>query len=215
MAATDLSGSSRIPRLFALINNFLMPAMEKKTSDLSDLRMDLAMRSGWNIGFFVAGLLLWVAILITNLIVPVETGRVIWIVLTFGVLPVAVIVSRLVRADAFCNDNPLGQLVGYTHMSVVSLAFPILIITAIYDPHIQLLAMAILYSIDFYVMTWAFGSAVFGIHAAARTVLVTVIWVAFPESRLTLIPIIVATFYLGTVFLLPVLRRKWIENAGT
>lgn len=99
-------------------------------------------------------------------------------------------------------------------MSVVSLSFPIFIITAIYDPSIQLLAMAILLSIDFYVMSWAFGSAVFGLHAAARTVFVTVIWLAFPESRLTLIPVVVATFYLGTVFLLPILRRRWIKNAN-
>ena len=189
--------------------------MNKTASTLSDLRMDLAIRSGWNIGFFVAGLLLWIAILITNLTVPIETGRIVWIVLTFGVLPVAVLVSRLVQADPFCNDNPLGQLVGYTHMSVVSLSVPIFIITAIYDPHIQLLAMAILYSIDFYVMSWAFGSSVFGLHAAARTVLVTVIWVAFPESRLTLIPVVVAAFYLATVLLLPVARRRWIRLADS
>ncbi len=188
--------------------------MNETASSLSGLRMDLATRSGWNIGFFVAGMLLWVGILVTNLTVPIETGRKIWIALTFGVFPVAVLVSKLIHADPFCKDNPLGQLVGYTHMSVVSLSFPIFIITAIYDPNIQLLAMAILLSIDFYVMSWAFGSAVFGLHAAARTMLVTFIWVAFPESRLTLIPLVVATFYLGTVFLLPILRRRWIKNAN-
>ena len=174
--------------------------------------MDLATRSGWNIGFFVAGMLLWIGILTTNLTVPIETARMIWIALTFGVFPIAVLVSKLIRADPFCKDNPLGQLVGYTHMSVVSLSFPIFIIAAIYDPHIQLLAMAILLSIDFYVMSWAFGSAIFGLHAAARTVLVTVIWVALPESRLTLIPIVVATFYVGTVLLLPIVRRRWIRE---
>jgi hypothetical protein len=177
--------------------------------------MDLASRSGWNIGFFVAGMLLWIGILITNLTVPIETARMIWIALTFGVFPIAVLVSKLVQADPFCKDNPLGQLVGYTHMSVVSLSFPIFIIAAIYDPHIQLLAMAILLSIDFYVMSWAFGSAVFGLHAVARTVLVTIIWVAFPESRLTLIPLLVAAFYFATVILLPILRRRWIKNATT
>ncbi len=188
--------------------------MNVTTSNLSGLRMDLATRSGWNIGFFVAGLLLWIGILITNLTVPIETGRMVWIALTFGVFPTAVLVSKLISADPFCNDNPLGQLVGYTHMSVVSLSFPIFIITAVYDPNIQLLAMAILLSIDFYVMSWAFGSAVFGLHAAARTVLVTLIWVALPDSRLTLIPLVVATFYLGTVLLLPTLRRRWIKNAS-
>ncbi len=189
--------------------------MDNMTLNLSNLRMDLAIRSGWNIGFFFSGMLLWIAILITNLNVPVETGRVVWIALTFGVFPVAVLISRLVQADPFCNDNPLGRLVGYTHMSVVSLSLPVVIITAIYDPHIQLLAMAILFSVDFYVMSWAFGSAVFGLHAAARTILVTVIWVAFPESRLTLIPAVVAAFYLCTVLWVPIARRKWIRMAGT
>ena len=189
--------------------------MNETISNLLSLRMDLATRSGWNIGFFVAGMLLWIGILITNLTVPIETARMIWIALTFGVFPVAVLVSKLIQVDPFCKDNPLGQLVGYTHMSVVSLSFPIFIIAAIYNPHIQLLAMAILLSIDFYVMSWAFGSAVFGLHAAARTVSVTIIWVAFPDSRLTLIPLLVATFYLGTVLLLPILRRRWINNART
>ncbi|MDJ0760858.1 MAG: hypothetical protein QNJ19_15805 [Woeseiaceae bacterium] len=187
--------------------------MNDKTADLQDLRIDLARRSAWNIGFFVAGLLLWIGILVTNLTTPIETGRMVWIALTFGVFPIAVLVSRLIRADPFCNDNPLGQLVGYSHMSVVSLSFPIFIIAAIYDPHIQLLAMAILLSIDFYVMSWAFGSPVFGLHAAARTVLVTLMWAVFPESRLTLIPMVVATFYLGTVISLPILRRRWLEQA--
>ena len=189
--------------------------MNETPSNLSSLRMDMATRSGWNIGFFVAGMLLWIGILITNLTAPIETARMIWIALTFGVFPIAVLVSKLVRADPFCKHNPLGQLVGYTHMSVVSLSFPIFIIAAIHDPHIQLLAMAILLSIDFYVMSWAFGSAVFGLHAALRTVLVTIIWVTFPASRLTLIPLLVATFYLGTILLLPVLRRRWIKNAST
>lgn len=185
-------------------------ALEKIPADLSDLRLDLARRSKWNIGYFVAGLVLWIAVLITNLTVPIEAGRIIWIALSFGVLPIAVLVSRVGNADPFCNDNSLGRLVGYTHMSVVSLSFPILVVTAVYDPHIQLLAMAIIYSIDFYVMTWAFSTAVFALHATARTIAVTGIWVAYPELRLTLIPIVVALFYVATVILIPILRRKWL-----
>ena len=185
--------------------------MDKISVDLSNLRLDLARRSKWNIGYFVAGLVLWIAVLITNLTVPVETGRFIWIALSFGVLPIAVLVSRLGNADPFCSDNALGRLVGYTHMSVISLSFPVLIVTAVYDPHIQLLATAILYSIDFYVMTWAFSTAVFALHAAARTIAVTGIWVAYPELRLTLIPIVVALFYVATVILIPILRRRWLQ----
>lgn len=182
-----------------------------KLARLSDLRIDLARRSKWNIGYFVAGMVLWIAILITNLLIPIETGRIIWIALTFGVLPLAVLVSKLANADPFCSNNSLGRLVGYTHLSVISLSFPILVVTAVYDPHIQLLAMAILYSIDFYVMTWAFGTPVFAIHAAARTISVVSIWVVFPIARLTLIPIVVAVFYFGTVLAIPIARRRWMR----
>ncbi len=188
------------------------PDLEEKTTDLSDLRFDLAHRGKWNIGYFGAGFVLWIAILIVNVMVPIETGRVIWIALSFGVLPIAVLISKLVGADPFCSSNPLGRLVGYTHMNVITLSFPILVITAIYDPHIQLLAMAVLYSIDFYVMTWAFGAAIFAVHSAARTVAVTGIWVTYPVGRLTLIPIVVAVFYLGTLLLLPVLRQRWMDE---
>lgn len=199
------------PSVISLTQKRQKPYVDKIAADLLALRVDLAHRSKWNIGYFVAGLALWIAILIVNQTVPIETGRIVWIALSFGVLPTAVLISKIVSADPFCNDNSLGRLVGYTHMSVISLSFPILVIAAIYDPHIQLLTMAILYSIDFYVMTWAFGAALFALHAVARTLAVTVIWVAFPMSRLTLIPIVVAGFYFGTVLLLPPLRRRWLS----
>ncbi len=187
------------------------PVVDVQNTHLHDLRVTLARRSKWNIGYFGAGFVLWIGILIINLTVPVETGRGIWIALSFGVLPVAVLLSKLVGADPFCNDNPLGRLVGYTHMSVITLSFPLVVFAAIYDPHIQLLLMAVLYSIDFYVMTWAFGSGVFAAHSAARTIVATGVWFAFPTSRLTLIPIAVAAFYLGMLLLLPGLRRRWME----
>jgi hypothetical protein len=50
------------------------------------------------------------------------------------------------------------------------------------------LVMAIAYCVDFYVMTWAFGTPLFGVHAAVRTLVVTLIWFAWPQWRMVAMP---------------------------
>jgi hypothetical protein len=184
----------------------------QSVTDLSLLRADLASRSQWNIGYFVAGCLLWLAIFVAGQVLPVQDARIFWIVATFFTLPIAVATSKIMKADPFCSDNALGNLVGYTHMSVIALSMPIVVVLCLVDPEAQILAMAILYCIDFYVMSWAFGSRLFGIHAAVRTVLVTAIWFAAPELRLSLLPLAVAAIYFFTVLAIPVFRRSWLAE---
>ena len=185
--------------------------MQNET-DLARLRADLASRSQWNIGYFVAGCLLWLAIFAAGRLLPVQDARFVWIAATFFTLPIAVATSKIIKADPFCSDNALGNLVGYTHMSVIALSMPIVVTLCLIDPEAQLLAMAILYCIDFYVMSWAFGSRLFGLHAAVRTVLVTAIWFAAPDLRLSLLPLAVAALYFVTVLVIPVLRRRWLAE---
>ena len=183
-----------------------------RDADLPSLRPDLAERSMWNIGYFVAGCVLWLAIFAAAQLLPLSDARFVWIAATFFTLPVAVATSRILKADPFCTDNALGQLVGYTHMSVISLSMPIVVMLCLIDPEAQILAMAILYCIDFYVMSWAFGSRLFGIHAAVRTVLASVIWFAAPGLRLSLLPLAVAALYLLTVAAIPLLRARWLAE---
>jgi len=63
--------------------------------------------------------------------------------------------------------------------------------------------MAIANCLDFYVMTWAFGSPLFGIHAALWVVVVSIIWFAIPDWREIVIPAAVALAYLTTIVLIP------------
>ena len=178
--------------------------------NLQALRVDLAQRSFWNLGYFVAGLVFWLYVIATDVYFPLEVAKIYWLVGTFFIFPIAVLVSRLVGADPFSKGNRLGELVGYTHMSVIALTFPVVIFSLIYFPEAMILILAIAYCLDFYVMTWAFGSPLFGIHAAARVVIVTVIWFALPDWRKIALPAMVALAYLVTVILIPILRRKWL-----
>ncbi len=127
------------------------------------------------------------------------------------ILPMAVVFSRVFGADPFTKGNTLGELVGYTHMSVIFMTFPIILATAIFLPEALLLVMAIAYCLDFYVMSWAFGTRLFGVHAAVRVVTVSVVWFAVPQWRMSVLPAVVAAMYLATVVMIPPFRRRWLS----
>ncbi|WP_420606895.1 DUF7010 family protein [Novosphingopyxis sp.] len=178
------------------------------TDNLNELRIDAARRGQWNIGFFAAGAVFWTAATVVGVTVELSQARILWIVGTFFILPIAVVFSRLFGADPFTKGNALGELVGYTHMSVIAMMLPIVVGCAIIFPEALLLVMAIAYCLDFYVMGWAFGSALFGIHAALRVSSVSLLWFAMPEWRMSVLPAWVAALYIATVVTIPILRRR-------
>ena len=180
--------------------------------DLHSIRVDLAKRSFWNIGYFAAGLTFWIYVIVIAIFFPLEVAKIYWLVGTFFIFPISVLISRLMGADPFTKGNILGELVGYTHMSVITLTFPIVILAMIHFPEAMILIMAITYCLDFYVMTWAFGCPLFGVHAAVRVVVVSIIWFVLPGWREIVIPAVVALAYLITFFLIPVLRGRWLNN---
>jgi hypothetical protein len=178
---------------------------------LRELRLDLAVRSKWNIGFFWAGLVFWLYAAIVGWLQPLQVARIYWLIGTTLIFPVAILVSKIARADAFSKGNPLGEVVGYTHMSVILMSLPLVLVAFYRCPQFMVLIMAISFSLDFYLMSWAFGSLLFAVHATIRTVAVTAIWFAFPTLGAWLIPVAVAIAYGVTVVLSPMLRARWLH----
>ncbi|MEE4207770.1 MAG: hypothetical protein V2I43_00705 [Parvularcula sp.] len=180
--------------------------------DLDALRVRAARTSQWNIGYFVAGFLFWLYAAGAGHLLEIDDRRFALVAGTFFIFPVAVGASRLLGADPFGKGNPLTELVGYTHMSVIALSFPLIVAIAIHEPDALILVMAVLYCIDFFVMTWAFGTRLFALHAAGRVVLASSAWFIFPDSRAVVLPLMVAGFYLVTVVTVPLLRRSWMRR---
>jgi hypothetical protein len=181
---------------------------------LQDLRLDLATRSQWNIGYFYAGLVFWIYAAVIGWEFPIPIAKVYWLIGTFFIFPMALLASKLLGADPFCKGNPLGEIVGNTHISVLGMTLPIILICAAQYPDLMILVMAIAYSLDFFLMSWAFGSRLFAIHASVRTVVVSGIWLALPAERAWLVPVAVAIAYGTTALLLPRLRRQWQAAHG-
>ena len=176
---------------------------------LQELRLDLAARSKWNIGYFYAGFAFWIYAAIVGWVFPVHAARIYWLLGTSLIFPAAILASRLFHADPFCKGNALGEVVGYTHMSVLGMMLPLILIAGVRYADLMILVMAIAFSLDFFLMSWAFDSPLFAIHASARTALVSIIWLTMPDERAWLIPITVALAYGITAALIPRSRRQW------
>ena len=177
---------------------------------LNALRRDLAVRGQWNIGFFYAGTLYWLAVLATGIALPLAEAKVYWLVGTFLIVPLAYAISKLLGIDPFFKDNPLANLSAYTHVSIIYFLLPIVAVAFLYLPGALLLVMAIAYCASFFVFTWAFGSGLFLVHAVLRIVGVTLIWFALPDARTLAIPLFVAAMYLGTALIIPSRRQAWL-----
>lgn len=180
--------------------------------DLDALRVRAAKTSQWNIGYFVAGFLFWLYAAGAGYLLEIDDRRFALVAGTFFIFPVAVGASKLLGADPFGKGNPLTELVGYTHMSVITLSFPLIVAIAIHEPEALILAMAVLYCIDFFVMTWAFGTKLFALHAAGRVILSSGLWFVVPDTRAIVLPLSVAGFYLVSIAASLLLRRSWIRQ---
>ena len=93
---------------------------------LSALRVDLARRSKWNIGYLVAGFVYWSFAAIVGTMLPMGSAKVLWMIGGFTVFPMAIGFSYLLRSDPFCEGNPLGSLMGLAHGGMIGLAVPLL-----------------------------------------------------------------------------------------
>ena len=178
---------------------------------LKELRLDLARKSKWNIGFYWSGLVFWIFVLVIGNILSLSTAKFVWLIGGFFIVPIAIPFSRLFGAVAFPKNNSLADLAGQTHATVTMFGFPMVLVPLIFYPEAQILMMAILYCIDFYVFGWVFGSRIFVIGASVRVIGSTAIWFFLPEYRLTILPAFVALTYLALVIAIPIYRARWEE----
>jgi hypothetical protein len=95
-----------------------------KADNIQDLQRDLATRSMWNVGFYWSGLVYWILVLVMGNILPLDTAKFIWLAGGFFIVPIAMPSSRLASAEAFPKNNPLADLAGQTHATVIMLGFP-------------------------------------------------------------------------------------------
>lgn len=181
-------------------------------NDLTQMRVELATQGKWNIGYFFSGLIFWIFTGIICYYLPIADSRFYMVIGTFFIFPIALLFSKILKADPFNKFNRVGNLVGYTHISIIFLSFPLIIFIAIKEPNALIFVMAVIYCLDFYVMSWSFGSRIFIFHAIIRVTLTTIIYIGFPKYIYSVIPFAIAFIYLTTIVTSQYSRKRWLDD---
>jgi hypothetical protein len=178
---------------------------------LSALRVDLATRSKWNVGYLCAGVVYWTFAAIVGTMLPMRSAALLWMIGGFTVFPMAIGLSYLLRSDPFCKGNPLGSLMGLAHGGMIGFSIPLLIALFRDHPMALPLAAAIVFGASFTVFFWAFGHPLFLVHIIVRVAGATAIWFALPAYRFSVLPAFVAALYVISLALVPAARQRWLH----
>ncbi|MEQ8406399.1 MAG: hypothetical protein RKE49_14985 [Oceanicaulis sp.] len=124
-----------------------------------------------------------------------------------AIFPLALVFSKLFNTPFMKDRSPVDSVLFPAFVSM--LLFWCFIAASVSEaPSLVPLILAVGMSAHWPVIGWSYGrTALFTAHAVARSVLATVLWIAFPDERLTWLPLSVAAAYALTVIAL------WVDSA--
>lgn len=134
-----------------------------------------------------------------------------------AIFPLALMYAALFRNNFMRDRTATGSVLLPAFISM--LLFWSFIVAAVSEaPEMIPLLLAVGMSVHWPVIGWSYGrTAIFSAHAVARAIIPTALWLAYPDERLTLLPLSVSAVYLVTVILILVdsrsVRRKLLPNA--
>ncbi len=143
-----------------------------------------------------AGALYWTALGIAGFFLS-EYSWCLFALFTSGLIfPLGILLSKPLGANLFV-ESPLANI-WLPAFTPVFLSFGITIPAFYVDTSLVPLTLAVGMSLHWPVFGWLYDRPVFSVHAVARVVAVTLIWLLLPGARFTLLPLTVSLVYLVT-----------------
>lgn len=115
------------------------------------------------------------------------------------IFPLALLLARMFRIDFMRDRTSVSSVLLPTFISMF-LFWPMLLAAVWTAPSLAPLILAIGMSLHWPVIGWSYGrTGLYTAHAVVRALVVFAIWVLFPRTRLTLLPLSVCVVYLASV----------------
>lgn len=168
---------------------------------LTRLRHDYDLHAGRSIALPVAGALVWTIVAIAGALLDERLAS---FALLFGTglaFPVALALARPLGERLVDNPNPLAGLMGRSVL-MVNLLWAVHLTLALHDWAYLPLTLGIGMGLHWVVFGWVIGHPVGLVHAAARTILVTAAWWAFPDARVSAVAVAVVLVYAVSIAML-------------
>lgn len=178
-------------------------------TDLERLRADFDEQAGRSLALPVAGAVVWTVVGAAALL---SSARSATYVLVFGaaaIFPLGLLAGQVLGEKVMTNTSPLARLMGLSVL-MVNLLWAVHVTLLLADVDYLPLTLGIGLGLHWIVFSWIIGHRVGLVHAIARTVLVTGLWWAFPDQRVTAVAAGVVIAYLYAIIELSMRRPNTV-----
>lgn len=163
-------------------------------TSLEALRSDFERRTNRSLSMPLAGMLVWAAIGILGILLPMRTSLVAMMAATGAIFPIALLLSRIRREELVSSTNPLAQLMGMCVL-MVNLLWIVHLSLFFGAPQYVPLSLGIGLGLHWIVYSWIVKHPVGVVHAILRTALILAAWMLFPEHRVSAVAAAVVVAY--------------------
>jgi len=159
--------------------------------NLDELRVDIAKRGKKGIHFIIASVIIWCAVLIVWLlpIGDVLTKNLLTFCFTAPLVPLAYLISKIVKAEFSTNDNPLGKL-GF--MLTCNQFLYILIAMWVYPtvPDKMVMVLAIIFGAHLLPFGWLYQSRAYFVMSVVVSLTALTIGLLFNAITVSIVMIV-------------------------
>ncbi|MBA2875577.1 DUF7010 family protein [Thermaerobacillus caldiproteolyticus] len=156
--------------------------------NLLEVRNELSVRGKNGISFLLAATIIW-AIITVIFLQPfgIKEKNVFMLYSTGLMFPLAIIISKMIKADWKANDNPLSKLGLYLNLAQI-MYFPIIFWAFVKSPNNMVLFFAVITGAHFFPYGWLYNTKVYFIIAPIISILIMIIGWAVAVENLWLLP---------------------------
>lgn len=166
---------------------------------LTDIRADFDTRSKYSLSMPIGGLIVWSAVAVLGVFLPLKTGVLALVFATGAIFPLAMVIARWRGEELIDNPNPLAKLMG-TCVVMVNLLWAVHIPLVVYAPKFVPLSLGVGLGLHWMVYSWIISHPLGYQHAVLRTIGLFAAWFAFPEQIVTASAVVIVVIYVMSLF---------------
>lgn len=164
--------------------------------DVVNLTNQLSIRAKNGIGFLMSAVIVWGIITVIFLLpIEIHTKNVLMLFSAGIMFPLALLFSKLIKADWRTNDHPLGMLGFYLNLAQL-MYFPIIFWALVQSPDQMVLFFAIITAAHFYPYGWFYHTKAYYFMAPVMSIFLMFIGWNADAGDLWHIPIAMSIFLL-------------------
>ncbi|NMD71043.1 hypothetical protein HHO41_12120 [Bacillus sp. DNRA2] len=170
--------------------------------NLEEVQNKLSVRGKNGIGFLLSGAIIWTIITVVfTLDIEINSKNVIMLFATGILFPLAILISKLIKAEWIFKDIQLSGL-GVIFNVAQFIYFPIMFWAFAKDPNMMVLFFAIITGAHFFPYGWLYNCKPFYIMSPVLSIIITVIGWSLVPSQLWIIPFSMVILLLLLIFML-------------